>query len=111
MMIVSSEDFRAKMFDFFKNPVGDDFIVKTREYGSFKVSIKPIDKDDVFNSIPAEYRCDPFEISPSGDPFFADRRNVDMINERIGQIEPGKVNEILPEESLDDFLRRTKSNV
>lgn len=33
-----------------------------------------------FMSIPAEYRCDPFEISPSGDLFFADQRNLEKIS-------------------------------
>jgi len=30
--------------------------------------------------IPEQYRCDPYEISPSGDPFFADKRNVEKLN-------------------------------
>ncbi len=30
-------------------------------------------------AIPEEYRCDPYEISPSGDPFFADKRNVEEL--------------------------------
>lgn len=30
--------------------------------------------------IPEEYRCDPYEISPSGDPFFADKRNVKALD-------------------------------
>ena len=30
-------------------------------------------------SIPEEFRCDPYEVSPSGDPFFADRRNVEHV--------------------------------
>lgn len=40
-----------------------------------------------FFSIPTEYRCNPFEYSPSGDLFFADRRNLEHIeNARKGQI-------------------------
>ena len=31
-------------------------------------------------AIPEEYRCDPFDVSPSGDPFFADKRNLDKID-------------------------------
>ncbi len=30
--------------------------------------------------IPEQYRCDPYEISPSGDPFFADKRNVEKLD-------------------------------
>lgn len=32
-----------------------------------------------FMSIPAEYRVNPFDVSPSGDLFFADRRNLEHI--------------------------------
>lgn len=31
-------------------------------------------------AIPEEYRCDPFDVSPSGDPFFADKRNLEKID-------------------------------
>ena len=37
--------------------------------------------------IPEEYRCDPYEISPSGDPFFADKRNVEYVRQRIEEAE------------------------
>lgn len=43
-----------------------------------------------FMSIPAEYRCDPFEISPSGDLFFADRRNIEKISIGLEQAKQGK---------------------
>lgn len=29
--------------------------------------------------IPEEFRCNPYDVSPSGDPFFADRRNVEYV--------------------------------
>ncbi|SCD20328.1 hypothetical protein PSM36_1507 [Proteiniphilum saccharofermentans] len=32
-----------------------------------------------FMSIPAEYRINPFDVSPSGDLFFADKRNIEKI--------------------------------
>lgn len=46
-----------------------------------------------FMSIPAEYRCDPFEISPSGDLFFADRRNL----EKISRAKTGKITRLTKE--------------
>lgn len=46
-----------------------------------------------FMSIPAEYRCDPFEFSPSGDLFFADRRNI----ERISKAKTGKTTRLTRE--------------
>ena len=33
-----------------------------------------------FISIPSEYRVNPFDVSPSGDLFFADKRNLDHID-------------------------------
>jgi hypothetical protein len=33
--------------------------------------------------IPKEYRCDPYEISPSGDVFWADKRNVEKVKKAI----------------------------
>lgn len=34
-----------------------------------------------FLSIPAEYRVNPFDVSPSGDLYFADLRNIKQIEE------------------------------
>lgn len=31
------------------------------------------------NDIPEEFRCNPYDCSPSGDPFFADKRNVKAV--------------------------------
>lgn len=36
--------------------------------------------DPEIAKIPEQYRCDPYEISPSGDPFFADKRNVEKLD-------------------------------
>ena len=39
-----------------------------------------------FMNIPEEYRVNPFDISPSGDLFFADKRNIERIDKsREGQ--------------------------
>jgi hypothetical protein len=34
-------------------------------------------------SIPEEYRCNPFEVSPSGDLFWADKRNVEQLKQSV----------------------------
>lgn len=40
-----------------------------------------------FMSIPAGYRTNPFDVSPSGDLFFADKRNLEHIDKaRKGQV-------------------------
>jgi hypothetical protein len=36
-----------------------------------------------FLSIPAEYRANPFDVSPSGDLFFADKRNLEHIDKAV----------------------------
>ena len=46
---------------------------------------KPLDPE--IAKIPEEFRCDPYEISPSGDPFFADKRNVEYVRKSIEEAE------------------------
>ncbi len=108
MIVVSSREFRTNMMSYFTESNGDDFIVKTRDHGAFKVSIKPVKRDDTILSIPPKFRRDPYEISPSGDPFFADQRNIDMLEKRLkeAESEEAKSHEMLPGESLDEFLTR-----
>jgi hypothetical protein len=36
-----------------------------------------------FLAIPEEFRVNPFEVSPSGDLYFADKRNLDALDEAI----------------------------
>lgn len=36
-----------------------------------------------FFAIPQEYRCNPFDTSPSGDLFWADKRNVEQLDQTI----------------------------
>ena len=40
-----------------------------------------------FFKIPPEYRCNPFEISPSGDLFWADSRNIHQLEDVINTSE------------------------
>ncbi|MDO5522488.1 MAG: hypothetical protein Q4G48_00405 [Bacteroidia bacterium] len=53
-----------------------------------------------FLAIPEEYRCNPFDISPSGDVFFADKRNLAAIEKGRKDIEEGRVREI---NSIEEF--------
>lgn len=43
----------------------------------------PVSDDDMLMDIPVEYRCDPYEISPSGDVFWADKRNIEIVKKAI----------------------------
>jgi len=49
-----------------------------------------------FLSIPKKYRVNPFDISPSGDVYYADKRNVEELNRRLeeNKIEKKKGNYI-----------------
>ena len=53
-----------------------------------------------FMAIPAEYRVNPFEVSPSGDLFFADKRNLEHIDRAM----KGEVKTLSKEEQRELFL-------
>ena len=61
-----------------------------------------------FFAIPEKYRCNPYEISPSGDWFFADKRNVENFKNKIAiayqQIAEGKVRELKDISDIDKLL-------
>ena len=40
MIILSGKEFRTNMMKYFTEANGDDFIVKTRDHGAFKVKIE-----------------------------------------------------------------------
>jgi len=56
-------------------------VVVKRKNRSYK--LVPVSEDDILVDIPKEYRCDPYEISPSGDLFWADKRNVEIVKKAI----------------------------
>ena len=61
--------------------------------------------DPEIEKIPEEYRCDPYEISPSGDPFFADKRNVEYVRKRLEEpVNEDELIKIHGHEELEKFL-------
>lgn len=56
-----------------------------------------------FISIPEEYRINPFEISPSGDLFYADKRNVEHLKMAMDQARNGELNIMTKEEQKEIF--------
>ncbi len=70
---------------------GDKFWTLTE---SDDPTIVPIDGDWVreFLAIPEEFRVNPFDISPSGDIYWADKRNVDELNRRLEQVRADREN-------------------
>jgi hypothetical protein len=82
MKVISSREFRdnqKKYFDLVDS--NEQVVVKRSKNRAYK--LVPVDDDDMLIEIPNEFRCDPYEISPSGDLFWADKRNVDILKKAI----------------------------
>ena len=43
-----------------------------------------------FFEIPEKYRCNPFDYCASGDVYFADKRNIELLDIAIGQAKKGE---------------------
>ena len=56
-------------------------IIVERKNRAYK--LVPVTDDDMLVDIPKEFRCDPYEVSPSGDMFWADKRNVEKVKKAI----------------------------
>lgn len=56
-------------------------IIVKRKNRAYK--LVPVIDDDMLVDIPKEFRCDPYEVSPSGDMFWADKRNVEKVKKAI----------------------------
>jgi hypothetical protein len=101
MKIVTTREITRQPKVYFELAKEEQVVVKRgHEYVHQIVSDRPDAKFvsdewlDKFFKIPAEYRCNPFEISPSGDLYFADKRNVEHIEEGIEQAKNGQVKKI-----------------
>jgi len=62
----------------------------------------------MFFEIPKEYRIDPFDVSPSGDVYWADRRSVEHLDRNLEasrrDLQEGRTVR-LDTSNFDDFLR------
>ena len=77
----------------------------SRQLQSIKKAKKAKPLDPEIAKIPEEYRCDPYETSPSGDPFFADKRNVEYVRKRLEEpINEDELITIHGHAELDKFL-------
>lgn len=82
MRIVTSREFRdnqKKYFDMVDNK--EQVIVKRSKNRAYK--LVPVSEDDMLFDIPKKYRVNPYEVSPSGDVFWADKRNVEKLRKAI----------------------------
>ncbi|NDV59387.1 hypothetical protein [Bacteroides sp. 519] len=111
MKIITTREFRQETKAMFELAEKEKVYVKRgkNKYISLVVTDDPekmmFTKDWVkeFLAIPSEFRCDPFDYSPSGDLFYADRRNVEHLEKSIEQVRNGKTKKLSKEEQ-DEFL-------
>lgn len=81
MKIVTSREFRDHQKKYFEMVDNNEQIIVKRKNRAYK--LVPVGDDDMLVDIPEEFRCDPYEVSPSGDMFWADKRNVEKVKKAI----------------------------
>jgi len=81
MKIVTSREFRDHQKKYFEMVDNNEQIIIKRKNRAYK--LVPVSDDDMLVDIPKEFRCDPYEVSPSGDMFWADKRNVEKVKKAI----------------------------
>ena len=115
MVLVSTREFKTQQKKYFDLAVNEKVVVKRgKQFFSITASSKPdnrlIDYEWLkkYIAIPDEYRCDPFEISPSGDLFYADKRNVEKVKTAIDmaeqEIKEGKFTRVSGLSELEEFM-------
>lgn len=105
MKIITTREFRSEAKTYFELAETEKVAVKRgKKYIRLVVTDSPdktlVDQDWIkqFLDIPEQYRCNPFEVSPSGDIFFADKRNVEHLNKAIEKAKNGKAISLSKEE-------------
>ncbi len=81
MKIVTSREFRDHQKKYFEMVDNNEQIIVKRKNRAYK--LVPVIDDDMLVDIPKEFRCNPYEFSPSGDTFWADKRNVEKVKKAI----------------------------
>lgn len=81
MKIVTSREFRDNQKKYFEMVDNNEQVIVKRKNRAYK--LVPVSDDDMLVDIPKEFRCDPYEVSPSGDTFWADKRNVEKVKKAI----------------------------
>ena len=104
MLIISSKEFRANVSKYLGMVAeGKNVILKSRNKGCFR--LVPVTNDDTVLRIPEEFRCDPYIISPSGDPFLADKRNIEELNKRFEELKAGKSKVVAALKNKDEIKK------
>lgn len=110
MKIITTREIRKETKTFFELAETERVAVKRgKKYVNLIVSDEPdtqfVSEEWIkqFMSIPMQYRCNPFEYSPSGDLYFADKRNVEHVEKALKQAHSGKVRKLSKEEQRELF--------
>lgn len=111
MKIITTREMRAYAKTFFELAEKERVAVKRgRKYVNLVVTSEPdsqfVSEEWIkeFMSIPMEHRCNPFDISPSGDLYFADKRNVEKLNKSIKASKTEKITRVNTKKELGDLL-------
>lgn len=89
---------------FIKNEAGQNIfaIISIDRYNSFvEKEQNTQDRLAEYLAIPKEYRINPYDYSPSGDLFFADRRNVEKLESALVESKKSKI--INPDNLWEDI--------
>ncbi len=110
MKIITTREVRNEIKTYFELAEKERVAVKRgKKYINLIVSDEPdkvfVDENWIkdFFSIPEKYRCNPFDISPSGDIFWADKRNVEQLNKSLESAKKSK-RTLLKEEDQKKLL-------
>lgn len=105
MKVITTREIRNETKTYFELAERERVSVKRgRKYVNLIVSDDPaqhyVDGNWIkdFFAIPAEYRVNPFDVSPSGDLFFADKRNLDKLDKSIAEARAGKTKRMTRED-------------
>lgn len=111
MKIITTREMRADVKTFFELAEKERVAVKRgRKYVNLVVTSEPdsqfVSEEWIkeFMSIPMEHRCNPFDISSSGDLFFADKRNIEKLNKSIQASNVGESTRVNTKKELDELL-------
>lgn len=111
MKIITTREMRADAKTFFELAEKERVAVKRgRKYVNLVVTSEPDSKFvseewiKEFLLIPNEHRCNPFEVSSSGDIFFADKRNIEKLNKSIQASKEGKTKKTHSKDELTALL-------
>jgi len=94
MKVITTREMRNDAKTYFELAEKESVVVKRgkNKYVNLVITNSPDKKfftDDwlkEFFEIPAEYRVNPFNVSPSGDLFWADKRNVEHVDKAIEEV-------------------------